>query len=139
MSRYASPSGYASSPSRATLSASSTKLRTAGRSSPTRQATHNDVTGTFLAGTKTRPGRALYSSDEAGHELMPCPATTCSRHSSIVRASAPITGTSPAGRGLTSHSSRQRAGAQPSAASEAVTHGSPATSASSSTYRPASG
>ena len=57
MSRHASPPGYASSPSRATLSASSTKLRTAGRSSPARQATHNDVTGTFLAGTKTRPGR----------------------------------------------------------------------------------
>jgi hypothetical protein len=63
--------GYASSLPRATLSASSTKLRTAGRSSPTRQAAHNDVAGTFLAGTKTRPGRALYSSDDAGHKLMP--------------------------------------------------------------------
>jgi hypothetical protein len=63
--------GYASSLPRATLSASSTKLRTAGRSSPTRQAAHNDVIGTFLAGTKTRPGRALYSSDDAGHKLMP--------------------------------------------------------------------
>lgn len=68
---YAGYAGYASSLPRATLSASSTKLRTAGRSSPTRQAAHNDVTGTFLAGTKTRPGRALYSSDDAGHKLMP--------------------------------------------------------------------
>ncbi len=126
-------------PSRATLSASSTKLRTTGRSSPARQATHSDVSRHALAGTKTRPGRALNASDDAGHKLMPRPATTCSRHSSIVRASAPMTGTSPPGRGLTSHSSRQRAGAQPSAASAAATHGSPATSASSSTSRPASG
>ena len=58
-------------PSRATLSASSTKLRTTGRSSPSRHATHSDVTGTPLPGTKTRPGRALYSSDDAGHKLMP--------------------------------------------------------------------
>jgi hypothetical protein len=103
-------SRYASSPSRATPSASSTKPRTAGRSSPARQATHSDVGGTPLPGTKTRPGRALYSSDDAGHKLMPRPATMCSRHSSMVRATAPMTGASPPGRGLTSHSSRQRRG-----------------------------
>ena len=57
------------------------------------------------------------------------PDSAPSRHSSIVRASAPMIGTSPPGRGLTSHSSRQRAGAQPSVASEAATHGTGDTAA----------
>ncbi len=85
------------------------------------------------------PGRALNASADAGHKLMPRPAAMCSRHSSIVVASAPTTGTSPPGRGATSQSSRHRAGEQPSTASGAATHGSPATSASSSTAREASG
>ena len=70
------PSGPpdASNPSRATLVASATKLRTAGRSSSARHATHSDVAGTPLAGTNTSPGRAWYTSDDAGHRLMPRPA-----------------------------------------------------------------
>jgi hypothetical protein len=39
-------------PSRATLVASSTKARTAGRSSSARQATHSEVVGTPLPGGK---------------------------------------------------------------------------------------
>ena len=85
------------------------------------------------------PGRALNASEDAGHKLMPRPAAMCSRHSSIVPATAPMTGTSPPGRGTTSQSSRHREGLQPSVAGGAATHGSPATSASSSTDREASG
>ena len=85
------------------------------------------------------PGRALNASDDAGHKLMPRPAAMCSRHSSIVLASAPMTGTSPPGRGTTSQSSRHRDGAHPSIASGAATHGSPATSARPSTGREESG
>ena len=85
------------------------------------------------------PGRALNASEDAGHKLMPRPVAMCSRHSSIVLATAPMTGTSPPGRGTTSQSSRHRDGKQPSVASGAATHGSPATSASSSTGREESG
>ena len=85
------------------------------------------------------PGRALNASEDAGHKLMPRPAAMCSRHSSIVPVTAPMTGTSPPGRGTTSQSSRHRAGARPSTESGAATHGSPATSASSSAGREESG
>ena len=60
------------------------------------------------------PGRALNVSDDAGHKLMPRPAAMCSRHSSIVLATAPMTGMSPPGRGTTSQSSRHRDGRHPS-------------------------
>ena len=70
---------------------------------------------------------------------MPCPAATCSHQSSTVRAVAPMIGTSPPGRGLMSQSSCQARGSQPSVARSAVTNGSPATSASRSSSRPASG
>src|ERR1039457_5105160 len=123
----------------AMLAASLTKLTTAGLGSSARQATHSVVGGTSLAGTKTMPSRALNSYEDAVHKLMPRPAAMCSRHSSIVWATAPMTGTSPPGRGLSSHSSRHRSGEQPSAATGAATQGSPATSASSSTERLASG
>ena len=84
-------------------------------------------------------GRALNASEDAGHKLIPRPAAMCSRHSSIVVATAPMTGTSPPGRGTISQSSRHRAGTHPSVASGAATYGSPTTSASSSTGREASG
>ena len=64
-------------PSRARLAASLTKLSTAGRTSSARQAAHRAVDGTPLLGTNTRPGRAWYISADAGHRLMPRPATTC--------------------------------------------------------------
>src|ERR1039457_4605390 len=76
----------------AMLAASLTKLSTAGLVSSARQATHSVVGGTSLAGTKTMPGRALNSPADAGHKLMPRPAAMCSRHSSIVWPTAPMTG-----------------------------------------------
>ena len=95
------------------LVATLTKPSTAGRGSSARQATHSEVGGTPVAGTNTVPGRALNVSAEAGHRPMPRPATTYSRHSSIVRASAPTTGTPPSGGGTTSQSSLNQEGTDP--------------------------
>src|SRR6185437_3223906 len=131
-------SRYASSPA-ATLAATLANASTAGRRSSARQATHSEVGGTPRAGTNTVPGRALNASADAGHRPMPRPATMYSRHSSIVRASAPTEGTPPPGRGTASQSSLNTDGTHPSTDSGAATHGSPATSARSSTDREASG
>ncbi len=121
------------------LVATLTKPSTAGRRSSARHATHSEVGGTPRAGTNTVPGRALNASADSGHSPMPRPATMYSRHSSIVRASAPTAGTPPSGRGTASQSSRNTAGAHPSTDSGAATHGSPATSDSSRKDREASG
>lgn len=125
------------------LVATLTKPSTAGRISSARHATHSEVGGTPRAGTNTVPGLALNSSADSGHNPMPRPATMYSRHSSIVRATAPITGPTagapPPGRGTASQSSRNTAGAHPSTDSGAATHGSPATSESSRKDRDASG
>ena len=134
----AAPAPAAPAPA-ATLAATLAKASTAGRRSSARQATHSEVGGTPRAGTNTVPGRALNASAEAGHRPMPRPATMYSRHSSIVRASAPTTGTPPPGRGTASQSSLNTDGTHPSTDSGAATHGSPATSARSSEEREASG
>ena len=96
--------------------ASETKCCTAGLVSPVRQATHIVVGGSPVLGTKQTPGRPWNLAADAGHRLTPWPATTCSHHSSTVRAVAPMIGTSPAGRGLMSQSFCQAVGSQPSVA-----------------------
>src|SRR6202012_5844713 len=97
--------------------------------SSARQAAHSAAGGTPLAGTNAMPGRAPNCSADAGHRLIPLPATMYSRHSSIVVAVAPMTGTSPPAGGLTGKPSPELAGSQPSVAGAAAIHGSPATSA----------
>ena len=79
--------------------ASETKRCTAGLVSPVRQATHIVVGGSPALRTKHTPGRPWNVAADAGHRPMPCPAATCSHHSSTVRAVAPMIGTSPLGPG----------------------------------------
>ena len=85
------------------------------------------------------PGRAWNVSADAGQRLTPRPAATYSRHSSMVRAVAPMTGGAPLGRGLRSQSSRQAVGWQPSVAAAAAIQGSASVSLRSRQSRPASG
>ena len=59
-----------------------------------------------LVATLTKPSTA-------GRRSSARPATTYSRHSSIVRASAPTTGTPPSGGGTTSQSSLNQEGTDP--------------------------